>query len=186
MFVAVYKLYLVVTEKLKSMPEGKNRRKHPRYWMSGLISMAKKSHVISNPFQKPFEAMAVDFNQYGLAFLTEHKLAVGDEVVMTIGQGHELLESVVGFICSVIEEDGDYRVGVQFDFDANKHMKSVKTMATIIKIELILIKRMKEKEANQKESLVWWFVSEPANIDMHKKARSVKRSGLFLSSVFND
>ena len=77
----------------------------------------------------------VDFNRFGTRVLHSERFRIGEELLLNINRQSTNVREVVGFVCHVEELEDGYSYGVQFDFSANKHMRSAELEESLSLIE---------------------------------------------------
>lgn len=136
------------TETLIDRPN--SRRKAVRC-AHGNLFVTVKRHGFMNLFQKPHIVNWMDFNQYGMAFVSDHRYKSGSELLIELSiddLNKKSLSEVVGIVTNIIKDADNYRCGVKFNFDANEYMKSDSVKQSLKNIELWLrdiCSRLQEK-----------------------------------------
>jgi len=77
----------------------------------------------------------VDFNRFGTRVLHRERFRIGEELLLNINRQSTNVREVVGFVCHMEEFEDGYSYGVQFDFSANKHMRSAELEESLSRIE---------------------------------------------------
>jgi len=113
------------------------RRKIPRI-QPGNLKVSVKYRGLLTKIKHSGSVKILDYNRFGLAFESDHNYRIGDELLFTITYKETQLINLVGFICNSESVNETIRCGVQFDFSANKHMRSVTTEQTLIALETAL------------------------------------------------
>lgn len=130
----------------------KSRRKSIRYTQGNLFVMVKRQGFIG-VFRKPHVVNWMDFNQLGMAFVSEYKYNIDNELLLELTindvNNKESLSEVVGRVVNATREPtGNFRYGIKFDFNANEFMKSDEVKRSLSNIELLLkniFSRLNEK-----------------------------------------
>lgn len=136
-----------------------SRRKAVRY-AHGNLFVTVKRHGFMNMFKKPHIVNWMDFNQYGMAFVSDHRYKMGCELLIELSiddLNKKSLSEVVGIVTNTSKDAGNYRCGVKFNFDANEYMKSDVIKQSLKSIELRLrdiFARLKEKRYMKDGKLV--------------------------------
>lgn len=86
---------------------------------------------------------AFDFTRSGLSITCETNLVVGATVLLRLTlplpSGDLKADQLIARVRNVkVDEEGHRRYGVEFDFDANRHMRALATMAGLGRMEGIL------------------------------------------------
>ncbi len=122
----------------------RSRRKAVRY-IHGNLFVTVKRNGFMGIFQKPYIVNWMDFNQFGMAFVSEHKFAIGTELLIELtiddveDTNKESISDIIGIVMNTRQEhSGGYRYGVKFDFNANEYMKSDGVKQSLIAIEFLL------------------------------------------------
>ncbi len=120
-----------------------SRRKNVRY-AHGNLFVTVKRHGFMNRFLKPQIVNWMDFNQFGMAFISDHKYNAGSELLIELSIddlddiNKESVSEVIGIVTNVRRDAGNYRYGVKFDFGANEYMKSDAVRQSLMSIEHLL------------------------------------------------
>lgn len=77
----------------------------------------------------------VDFNRFGARIIYSERFRIGEEILLNINKQSTNVREVVGFVCHAEELEDGYSYGVQFDFSANKHMRSAELEGSLSLIE---------------------------------------------------
>ena len=101
---------------------------------------------------------AEDFTRVGVCLITDKEMTIGQTLTLNLtlrldrGEVHE--NGVVGTICNKSETEQGFRYGVVFDYDANHHMRKLRTQARLGRMEGILdrMERLRERR-RQAEAL---------------------------------
>ena len=118
-------------------PSESERRKIPRIQSCNLKVSVRYRGLLAK-IKHSGSVKILDYNRFGLAFESDHTYRIGDELLFTITHKETQLINLVGFICNSESVNETTRYGVQFDFSANKHMRSVTTEQTLIALESAL------------------------------------------------
>ncbi|MBM4053070.1 MAG: hypothetical protein FJ264_00045 [Planctomycetes bacterium] len=90
--------------------------------------MVVKRTGLSGFVQKPQIVNWMDFCRNGIAFVTNLKFNLGNKlcIMLTIDDvKQEIIEDIIGVVKNTKRvQDGQYRYGIEFDFEANDYMKS--------------------------------------------------------------
>lgn len=127
-----------------------SRRTSTRY-AHGNMFVTVKRHSFIKIFQKPQIVNWMDFNQNGMAFVSDHRYKTGCELLIELSiddSNKKSLSGIVGVVTNTKEEAGNYRSGIKFKFDANDYMKSDVVKQSLQSIELWLrdiCSRLQEK-----------------------------------------
>ena len=103
-----------------------SRRKSVRY-AHGNMFVTVRRHSFIKVFQKPHIVNWMDFNQHGMAFVSDHRYKTGSELLIELSiddSNKKSLSGIVGVVTNIKEDAGNYRCGIKFNFDANDYMKS--------------------------------------------------------------
>lgn len=117
-----------------------SRRKAVRYAHGNLFVTVKRQGLIKI-FQRPHIVNWMDFNQHGMAFVSDHRYKTGCELLIELSiddSNKKSLSEVVGVVTNIKEDAGNYRCGIKFNFDANDYMKSDVVKQSLQSIELWL------------------------------------------------
>ncbi len=114
------------------------RRKHQRLSGSSIQTSFKRKGFLS--FSSYKSVKVVDYSRFGVGIVHNEKYRMGDELLFNFSKQNEHVEHVVGFVCYIKELDEDYSYGIQFDFSANKHMRSENVEKALTRIEKLLDK----------------------------------------------
>ncbi len=139
--IEIPKTYKESKSKIRMGKQRSCRRKGFRY-SHGNLSVVVKHQGLLGIFRKLHVVDWMDFNQFGMAFLSKHKYNPGDKLTIKLSINNEKKESISG-IAGIVrnirkEYSGNYRCGIEFDFDNNKNMNPVKIRRSLINIELLL------------------------------------------------
>jgi len=122
------------TQSSPPQPSEGERRKIPRLQPSNL-SVSVKYRGLLSKMKRSGTVKTLDYNRFGLAFEADHNYRIGDELLFTITYKETQIINIVGFICNSESTNDSTRFGIQFDFSANKHMRSTSTEQTLIALE---------------------------------------------------
>jgi len=115
----------------------RNRRKFARYGVGSLGVSLHRTGLLSL-FSSQIDVRAIDFNTTGLAFRHSRPLSPGQLVLMDLVTGQHNVSRVVAVVRYITRMENHFRCGVEFDFDANEHMRSVAVRDTLKSIETLL------------------------------------------------
>jgi hypothetical protein len=118
-------------------PKAKNQRRVPRYGVGSLRAWIQQPGLLGM-FEKHIELSPIDFNQTGMAFRHDHLLIPGQSVVLDLKKEKHSLMSVVATVCYTSQQATHYRSGVEFDFEANDHMRLPEVKQELVEIEALL------------------------------------------------
>jgi len=119
------------------MYRGKNRRRHPRYGVGSLRVWVHRRGVAAL-FGKRCEVTPIDFSSMGMAFRCVRPLAPGERLVCDFIKDHHRVINVVGVVREITRLANHCRVGIEFDFEADDHMRAPETKAGLRVIETLL------------------------------------------------
>lgn len=126
----------VQTEHHTHKNERRRFRRHPSV---KLIASAKSKKGLFNPW---VEVLPRDYSKRGMAIETQEAFEINQPITLSITLEMELGEihvtKVEGVIKNKIPSSPIPRYGVEFDYSANRHMKSVETQSQLGRIEGIL------------------------------------------------
>jgi hypothetical protein len=117
------------------------RRKHQRLSGSSIQTSLKRKGFLS--FSSYKSVKVVDYSRFGVGIVHNEKYRMGDELLFSFSKQNEHIEHVVGFVCYIKELDEGYSYGIQFDFSANKHMRSENIEKALTRIEKLLDKTVR-------------------------------------------
>lgn len=80
----------------------------------------------------------IDFNATGMAFRHSQLLSPGQPVVFELSKDQHRAVLVVGIVRYTTRMENHFRCGVEFDFEANEHMRSPQLRDTLKVIEKLL------------------------------------------------
>jgi len=115
----------------------RNRRKFARYGVGSLGVSLHRTGLLSL-FSSQIDVRAIDFNTTGLAFRHSRPLSPGQPVLMDLVTDQHSVSRVVAVVRYITRMENHFRCGVEFDFDANEHMRSVAVRDTLKSIETLL------------------------------------------------
>lgn len=119
------------------MYRGKSRRRQPRYGVGSLRAWVHRRGVMA-VFGKRVEVTPVDFNGLGMAFRCHRPLAPGDRLVCDFIKDNHRVVNVVAVVREITRLANHCRCGVEFDFEADDHMRAPETKVGLRTIELLL------------------------------------------------
>ena len=114
-----------------------NRRKIPRYGVGSLRAWIHKPGFLGL-FESRIELSPIDFNQTGMAFRHTYLLSPGQPIVVDLMKDNHKLASVVATVRYTTQLSSHFRSGIEFDFNANEHMRSPEVRQTLGEIESML------------------------------------------------
>lgn len=101
-----------------------------------------------------------DFTRTGLSIATSHSLAPGSVIMLRLrlplATGDLEVDRVIGVVRNIqAQSDSSPRYGVEFDFNANRHMKKMETVACLGRMEGILDRseKLRNRLLSQKDVL---------------------------------
>ncbi|MCF6258010.1 MAG: PilZ domain-containing protein [Gammaproteobacteria bacterium] len=115
----------------------RNRRKFARYGVGSLGVSLHRAGLLSL-FSSRIDVRAIDFNATGLAFRHSRPLNPGQPVLVDLMTDQHSVSGVVAVVRYVTRMENHFRCGVEFDFEANAHMRSVAVRDTLTKVETLL------------------------------------------------
>ncbi len=115
----------------------KNQRKFARYGVGSLGVSLHRVGLLSL-FSRQIDVRAIDFNAAGVAFRHSRPLNPGQSVLMDLATDQHRVSGVVAMVRYVTRMENHFRCGVEFDFDANEHMRSSAVRDTLKNIETLL------------------------------------------------
>lgn len=119
------------------MVMGRNRRKFARYGVGSLgVSLHRTS--LLGLFSAQVDVRAIDFNATGLAFRHSRLLSPGQPVLMDLVTEQHRISRIVAVVRYTTRMENHFRCGVEFDFEANEHMRSVAVKEALMSIETTL------------------------------------------------
>lgn len=126
----------------------KERRKHQRLGGSSIQASIKRKGFLS--FGSYKSVKVVDYSRFGVGIVHNEKFRMGDELLFSFSKQNEHIEHVVGFVCHMKKLDEGYNYGIQFDFSANKYMRSKNVEEALTHIEKLLDNKMLNTESEIK------------------------------------
>ena len=114
-----------------------NRRKFARYGVASLQVNLHRTRWLGC-ISDQVNINPVDFNATGMAFRHSQLLSPGQPVVFELAKDQHRVSSVVGIVRYTTQLANHYRCGVEFDFEANDHMRSPQLKETLQAIERLL------------------------------------------------
>jgi hypothetical protein len=120
-----------------ALTKKRNRRKHARYGV-GSLQVSLHRMGLLGLFADQVDVRPIDFNATGLAFRHSRLLSPGQPVVMELATEQHRLSQVVGIVRYTTRMKSHFRCGVEFDFEANGHMRSDTVKNTLRAIEQTL------------------------------------------------
>jgi hypothetical protein len=119
------------------MYRGKNRRRHARYGVGSLRVWVHRRGV-AVLFGKRCEVVPIDFNTKGMGFRCLRPLTPGERLVFDVVKDRHRVTNVIGVVREIARLANHCRVGVEFDFEADDHMRAPETKAGLRVIETLL------------------------------------------------
>ncbi|MBV1870180.1 MAG: PilZ domain-containing protein [Gammaproteobacteria bacterium] len=115
------------------MTPSSERRQNKRLNGSSIQAEVKRKGLFRlGGYQK---IKVADFNRFGTRIILNQRLRVGEELLFNINKKNINIKSIVGFVCHIEEVEDGYSYGIQFDFSANKHMRSADIEESLSQIE---------------------------------------------------
>jgi hypothetical protein len=114
-----------------------NRRKLARYGIGSLRARLFRTRLLGL-ISDQVDVTPIDFSTAGLGFRHSQLLVIGQPVVFELTKDQYTVKSVVGIVRHTARMKNHYRYGVEFDFEANEHMRSPQTKDTLKLIEKLL------------------------------------------------
>ena len=114
-----------------------NRRKIARYGVASLRVSLHRSRLLGF-MTDTVDVNPIDFNATGMSFRHSQLLSPGQPVVFELVKDQHRAVLVVGVVRYTKRLDNHYRCGVEFDFEANDHMRSPQIKDTLKAIETLL------------------------------------------------
>jgi len=93
--------------------EAQERRGQLRYPAMSYIAYVQRLDGFQR-FAKPYEVAIIDFHRNGAGFCSDHKIAVGNKVRLTIKSSAEQVTDIRGEVCYVRRCQTGYWFGVKF------------------------------------------------------------------------
>jgi len=115
----------------------RNQRKFARYGV-GSLSVSLHRVGLLSLFSDLTDVRAIDFNAAGLAFRHSRLLSPGQSVLIDLVTDQHRVSRVVAVVRYARRMENHFRCGVEFDFDANEHMRSAAVKDTLKSIETLL------------------------------------------------
>lgn len=115
------------------------RRSHGRIIKPTALTIFTRHSGIRGKLLQPDGITVLDFSRFGLAFESTHKYKVGEELSFEISEHNNQVDDVIGFVTYLEALEKGYRCGIQFDFSANAHMRSVEVEEALTQMELNLL-----------------------------------------------
>ncbi len=118
---------------------GHERRSHGRIIKPTALTIFTRHPGLRGKLLQPDGIKVLDFSRFGLAFESTHKYKVGEELSFEISEHSNQVNDVIGFVTHLETLEKSYRCGIQFDFSANAHMRSVELEEALTQMELNLL-----------------------------------------------
>ena len=115
------------------MPSNSERRKNQRLKGSSIQAEVKHKSLFRPGGYKPIKV--TDFNRFGTRIIYDQKFRIGEELLLNFNKKNIQISKIVGFVCHIEELEEGYSYGIQFDFSANKHMRSVEVEESLSQME---------------------------------------------------
>jgi hypothetical protein len=119
------------------MKSKKNRRNLARYGVGSLRVSLHHTRLLGL-ISDQVDVTPIDFNVTGMAFRHSRLLSPGQPVVLELIKDQYRISSVVAIVRYTTQMENHYRCGVEFDFEANQHMRSPHVWDTLKSIEKVL------------------------------------------------
>lgn len=119
------------------MKPKQNCRKIARYGIASLRASLHRTRWLGF-ISDQVDVSPVDFNATGMSFRYPQLLSPGQPVVFELMKDQHRVESVIGIVRYTTRMGNQYRCGVEFDFDANEHMRLPQIKVTLKAIEKLL------------------------------------------------
>lgn len=114
-----------------------NRRKLARYGIGSLRARLVCTRLLGL-ISHQVDVTPVDFSTSGLGFRHSQLLIIGQPVVFELTKDKYTVKSIIGIVRHMTRMKNHYRYGVEFDFEANEHMRSPQTKDTLKMVEKLL------------------------------------------------
>ena len=89
-------------------------------------------------FGKRVEVVPIDFSPLGMAFRCLRPPNPGDQLVCDFVKDHHRVANVVAVVREITRLANHCRCGIEFDFEANDHMRSPEIRESLKGIEILL------------------------------------------------
>jgi len=119
------------------MTINRNRRNFARYGV-GSLSVSLRRASLLGLFSDLIDVRAIDFNVTGLAFRHSRLLSPGQPVLVELATEQHRVSRLVAVVRYTTRMENHFRCGVEFDFEANEHMRSDAVKKTLKDIETSL------------------------------------------------
>lgn len=120
----------------KSQSERRRYRRHPALELKAEVRIKK------GLFGQRIEVEACDYSKRGIAIETEYEFKPEQPITLSIilkmVMGDIRIDKVEGIVKNIIASHPNPRYGIEFNYDANRHMKSIETKSQLGRIEGIL------------------------------------------------
>ena len=130
---------------------GINRRRGTRY-QHGNLSVWVRHTGVWGRLRRPHVVTWMDFNRLGMSFESGPTFRVSEELLLSFSihdLERETISNVAGIVRYIIESAEGRRVGVEFAYQANEHMRSPHLKRSLVHIESVLgniLERLGESE----------------------------------------
>jgi hypothetical protein len=120
----------------KAADEHRRCRRHPT------VELKTEFKIKKGLFSGWVSVEPCDFNKRGIAIETDHSFQPEDSILLkitlTMAMGDICVDKVEGIIKNRVDSGPHPRYGVEFDYSASRHMKSIDTQGKLGRIEGIL------------------------------------------------
>ncbi len=123
-------------EPSKSQSERRRYRRHPALELKAEVKIKK------GLFGQRIEVEACDYSKRGMAIETEYEFEpqqiITLNIILKMIMGDIRVDKVEGIVKNIISSHPKPRYGIEFDYNANRHMKAIETKSQLGRIEGIL------------------------------------------------
>lgn len=123
-------------EPKKTQSERRRYRRHPALELKAEVKIKK------GLFGQRIEVEACDYSKRGMAIETEYEFkpeqSITLSIILKMVMGDIRIDKVEGIVKNKITSHPRPRYGIEFDYDANRHMKAIETKSKLGRIEGIL------------------------------------------------
>lgn len=120
----------------QSHSERRRYRRHPALELKAEVNIKKGF------FGQRIEVAACDYSKRGMAIETEYSFKPEQPITLSIilkmTTGDMRIDKVEGIVKNIMTSHPKPRYGIEFDYDANRHMKALETKSQLGRIEGIL------------------------------------------------
>lgn len=124
------------TALIKRQSERRRYRRHPAIELNAEIRIKK------GLFSEWLEVEPCDYSKLGISIESEHDLTIGQQVTLNITlkmlMGDIHIAKAEGVVKNKMESHPHPRYGIEFDYNATRHMKNIETKSQLGRIEGIL------------------------------------------------